>query len=141
MLKVLLSLYFTCYCCYIFYTREPDYFDGETTTAIINIDSKTKEAIAIYSIANQSYKVKANYPLRQLINQQQIELIYLPQHPEKAAVYSLWGYWFTWGEILMSSVLLFAMYQLAVSITQNPTAASLANQLKIDDVPKRKYEG
>ena len=76
-----------------------------------------------------------------LKNQQQIELIYLPQHPEKAAVYSLWGYWFTWGEILMSSVLLFAMYQLAVSITQNPTAASLANQLKIDDVPKRKYEG
>ena len=140
MLKLLFSLYLTCYACYIFYSREPDFFDGETVAATIIIDSKTKAATAVYNIENKSYSINADYLFRHFENLQSVELIYLPQHPQKADVYSLWGYWFRWGELLMSSILLLAMFQLAVSITKNPTALALANQQETDEIPKRKYE-
>lgn len=139
MLKLFFTLYFTCYACYIFYTREPDYFDGETINAIINIDTKTNKATATYTVANKTYTINASYPLRALHNQQNIELIYLPQQPEKAVVYSLWGYWFTWGELAMSFILLFAMYQLSVSITKNPTETAIKSQQEVDETAKRKY--
>lgn len=120
MKKVLLFLYITCYACYIFYTRTPDYFDGETTTGIVHIN-ETKQAIASYTVNDKAYTVPVSYPLRSLSPQQNIPIIYHPAHPEQSAMYSLWGYWFTWGEVLMSLVLLFALYQLAVSITKNPS--------------------
>ena len=140
MLKLLFSLYLICYCCYIFYTREPDYFDGETTQAIIQINEQTKTATATFLVANKIYTINANYFLRKLKNNQKIEIIYVPHHPEKAAVYSLWGYWVCWGELLMSTILLLALYQLSVSITQNPSAETIKSQQEIIDVPLKKYD-
>lgn len=122
MLKVLLALYCTSYFCFVFYTREPDYFDGEHTTGIVSM-AVNKTCTASYLVNNMPYVIEANYPLRSLQQGQKIDVIFNPAHPQQAAVYSLWGYWFTWGELLISMVLLFALYQLAVSITKNPTDA------------------
>lgn len=140
MLKLLLSLYFTCYFCYIFYTRVPDYFDGETVMATIKIDSKTSNALANYTIASKQYQINAEYPLRKLKDGETVELIYNPSKPEMAAVYSLWGYWFTWGELIMSVVLLLGLYKLATSITQNPTEQAIKDQMETIDEPKKKYD-
>ena len=140
MLKLLLSLYFTCYFCYIFYTRTPDYFDGETTTATISINPVTQKAIANFTLASITYSITANYPLRKLKQGDKVEIIYLPSKPEAAVVYSFWGYWITWGELVMSIILLLALYQLAVSITYNPTPEAIIDQMDKEDMPKTKYD-
>ena len=140
MLKLLLSLYFTCYFCYIFYTRVPDYFDGETVMATIKINSTTNNTFANYTIDSKQYQISADYPLRKLKDGESVELIYNPSKPEIAAVYSLWGYWFTWGELIMSVVLLLGLYKLATSITQNPTEQAIKDQMETADEPKKKYD-
>ena len=140
MYKLLLTLYFICYACYIFYTREPDYFDGETTHAFVTLNNKTNKATASYHIQGKQYFIDANYPLRTIENGEVVTIIYNPSKPEVAAVYSFWGYWLTWGELCFSIIALFISYQIAVSITSNPTAESLKEQQTIDDTPKAKYE-
>jgi len=121
------------------YTRVPDYFDGETITAIVKFDKKTNVSSASYTIATKQYTINADYPLRQLKEGESVELIYNPSKPEIAAVYSLWGYWFTWGELIMSVVLLLGLYKLATSITQNPAEDTLTEQAQMLDTPQRKY--
>jgi hypothetical protein len=117
----------------------PDYFDGETLMATVQVDSKTNHAFANYTIASKQYTINADYPIRKLKDGERIELIYNPAKPEMAAVYRLWGYWFTWGELMMSVVLLLGLYKLATSITQNPTEAALKDQMETPDEPQRKY--
>jgi hypothetical protein len=128
-----------CYACYIFYTREPDYFDGEITTAMIKVDSSTQSATAVFDIMNKTYLVDASYPLRKLNSNQKVNVIYKVSEPETAVVYSFWGYWFKWGELLMSSILLIALFYLSVSITNNPSPESLYEQQNYVETPQRKY--
>ncbi len=135
MFKAVFILYVVCYACYIFYTREPDYFDGEVATATISFN-KNNNVIAAYKVDNKNYTINANYVFRKLQLNEEVKIIYNPAHPEKAAVYSFWGYWFTWGELLLSSVLMFALYQLAVSITKNPNEDEIEDD---DEVKSRKY--
>lgn len=139
MIKLLLSLYFVCYSCFIFYTREPDYFDGETATATIKIDSLSKITFAEFKVLENTFRVNASYPLRNFNNNQSVTVIYKLNHPETAVVYSLWGYWFKWGELLMSSILLVALFYLSVSITNNPSPESLKAQQDYVEMPQRKY--
>lgn len=134
MFKIVFTLYIVCYACFIFYTREPDYFDGEIANASIII--KDKKAIAYYKVDNKNYSINADYVLKSWKNSESTNVIYNPAHPEKACVYSIWGYWFTWGEMLLSSVLLFLLFQLAVNITQNPSENNGENDV-IDK--ERKY--
>lgn len=139
MFKLLFWLYITCYACYIFYSREPDFFDGETTTGKIVRDNLTKKKVAIFFIGQKKYTVDAEYLFRNISNDDVVDIIYLPFRPEKAAIYSFWGYWFRWSEILMSSVLLFAMYQLSVSITNNPSATAITTEAEEMNFKKPKY--
>jgi hypothetical protein len=64
---------------------------------------------------------------------------YEAAQPDKAAVYSWWGYWFKWSEILFSLILLIGIFQIAVAITKNPTPESLIEQLESKPTLKRKY--
>lgn len=139
MLKLLFTLYITSYGCFIFYTREPDYFDGETVEAIVKINGDNNSQKAAYTVNKKAYEIDAKYPLRNLKNGETVTIIYQAHQPEKAAVYSLWGYWFTWNELIMSVVLLFGLYKLATSIVQNPTAEALIDQMEKEDEPIRKY--
>jgi hypothetical protein len=40
----------------------------------------------------------------------------------------------------MSIILLLLLYQLAVSITYNPTQEAILDQVAIEDLPKSKYD-
>ena len=139
MYKLLIILYVVCYACYIFYTREPDYFDGEIVMATIKINQSTKSTTAIFSLKNKTYSVDASYPLRNLKENDKVKVIYKVSEPEKAIVYSVWGYWFRWGELLMSSILVIALFYFSVSITNNPSQESLYEQQNYVETPQRKY--
>lgn len=143
MYKGIFILYLVCFSLYILFSREPDFFDGETMPSTIYWlqDSASKKLIpkAVYKVGNHTYNIDARYVLRSLPEGKKIEIIYNPQHPERAMVFSWWGYWITWGEILTSTILLVVLFQVAVSVTKNPTAESLLEQLEYKEEKKKKY--
>ncbi|GMV78510.1 MAG: hypothetical protein AMXMBFR79_16410 [Chitinophagaceae bacterium] len=144
MYKGIAILYFACLALYILYSREPDFFDGETAPATIHWlqDSTYQNTIpkaVFYDNATQ-YAVDARYVLRNLPENKKLTVIYNTTHPEKAVVYSWWGYWITWGEVIMSFILLVALFQVAVAITKNPTPEALLEELEYKPTKKRKYD-
>jgi hypothetical protein len=94
--KLIIILYFICFGLYILFSRQPDYFDGEKTKAFIHFtkDSATGKPYpaAVYRINKISYSVNAAYLFRTYKEGEQINIIYEASQPEKAAVYSLWGF-------------------------------------------------
>lgn len=118
MLKLLIILYCTCYFCYIFYTREPDYFDSETTKGKVEWLNKNDYKIT-YSVNNKTYNISTTSHLKSYKVNDVVEVIYNPSKPQQSAIYTLLGYWFTINELLLSVVLLIATYYLSVMITSN----------------------
>ncbi len=144
MYKSITILYLVVFSTYIFFTRQPDYLDGEISTTTIHWakDSISKQPIpkAFFSIGKNYYSVDARYVLRDLYEGKRLFVIYEESQPEKAAVYSWWGYWITAGELFGSMVLFIALFQVAVALTKNPTAESLIEQLDYNPEKKRKYD-
>ena len=144
MYKGIVILYLVCFSLYIVYSREPDFVDGETSTATIHWlqDSSAQQKIpkAVFVLNKKNYAVDARYVLRNLPENKRGEVIFNPSKPERAVIYSWWGYMITWGEILGSIILLIALYQVAVAVTKNPTAESLLEQLEYKEEKKTKYD-
>jgi len=137
-------VYLVCFGCYLFFTRQPDYLDGEKTPAVIHwiYDSSAKRIIpkAIFNTGLKNYSIDARYVFREWKEGDTATVIYETANPEKAAVYAFWGYWITWGELLGSVLLLLALFQVAVSVTKNPTPEAVMDQLEIKEDKKRKYK-
>ncbi len=143
MTKGLILLYFVIFGCYILWSRQPDYFDGEKYPATIKMemDSIVKKVIpkAVYLIGGNAYSVSAVYPLVNYDLYEKVEVIVEREHPNRAVVYRFWGYWITWGELLTSIVMAILLFQVAVSITKNPTPEALMEQLSYKPEKKTKY--
>lgn len=95
---------------------------------------------AVFHTGYQEYAVDARYVFRNLKNGDKVEVIYETEHPERAAVYRFWGYWLTWGELIATVVIYLALFQIALSVTSNPTAAALVEQLDYKPEKKRRYK-
>ena len=143
--KAIIPFYIVCFALYIFFTRQPDYLDGEFTTGTIYFaaDTASKRAIAkaSFSVDTAYYLINAAYPLRRLTEGEKVDIIYEAANPQQAAVYKWWGYWIKWDElgasILIPVIFLFA----ANAITSNPTPESLIEQMQAEKSPKRrKYD-
>ncbi|MDQ2751758.1 MAG: hypothetical protein M3R72_01910 [Bacteroidota bacterium] len=146
MLKNVVILFLVIYPLYVLFTREPDYFDGEFYRASIHYtyDSaqEAKVPFAVYSIERQTYSVPAGYLFRRLEEGEKVPLIYEAASPGKASLYSVWGYWIRWKELLSFLVLFIFFYFISVSITSNPTPETLLEELEANQ-PKprrRKYD-
>ena len=144
MYKSITILYFVCFASYLFLSRQPDYLDGETAPATIHwlTDSASGKSIpkAVFNDGRKEHAIDARYFLRDLKNGDKVEVIYETDHPEKAAVYTFFGYWMTWGELIATVLIYIALFQVAVSVTKNPTPEALIEQLEFKEVPKRKYQ-
>jgi len=142
--KSITILYLVCFTCFIFFTRQPDYLDGEITSATIHWvkDSASQQSFpkAFFSIGKNYYSADARYVLRDLYEGKKVEVIYEAAQPQKAAVYSWWGYWMTAGELIGSLTLFVILFQVAVAVTKNPTAESLIEQLDYNPEKKRRYD-
>ncbi len=144
MYKSITILYLVCFGSYLFLTRQPDYLDGEKVPAKIEwlVDSASGRSIpkAVFHTGYQEYAVDARYVFRNLKNGDKVEVIYETEHPERAAVYRFWGYWLTWGELIATVVIYLALFQIALSVTSNPTADALVEQLDYKPEKKRRYK-
>lgn len=96
--------------------------------------------VAYYSIGIHQYHIPVHYPLVAYHPGQQVTVIFESAHPSKAKVYRFWGYWLLWEELIGSIVALIALFQVAVSITSNPSAGSLKEQLAYQSEKKTKYD-
>ena len=140
--KTIIPFYIICLTLYIFFTRRPDYQDGEITQGIIhyikNPQINKPEAKAIF-IADKFDTVDATYPLRNLYEGKQVKIIYETSDPSSAAVYSWWGYWLQWDELLASILIPFILLYVAKTITAGPTPEGLIDELEQKPEKRRKY--
>lgn len=143
MLRSVFILYLICFGCYILFTRQPDYFDGVKAPATIQhvYDSASKQTIpaAVYQTGGIWNHTDARYFLRPIILGQKVTVIYETATPGTAAVYTFWGYWIGWGELLFSVIGYVLLLQVAYAVTTNPNAESFQEQLSYKPENKRKY--
>ena len=144
MYKIVAVLYFVGFGLYVLFSRQPDYFDGVLSAATIHF---TKDSlnntipVAAFTVGKYKYEVPAHYLGRQWQEGQRTRVIYEEAYPQKAKVYKWWGYWITWGEALGSVLMLFALFQIAVQVTSNPTPEAIAEeQQMLIPQRKRKYK-
>jgi len=143
--KTVIAIYLVVFFTYILFTRQPDYFESETTEATIHIvkDSTGVSApFAFYHAGRQDNKTDARYLFRNYAEGSTCRVIYNTEKPQSGAVYTFWGYWLSWQELIASIVLVVVLYQIAKTITRNPTPEGLLSELE-DDAPKprkRRYD-
>jgi hypothetical protein len=93
---------------------------------------------AIFSITDTKDTIDAYYPLRQLKEGDRVKIIYDTTNPSKAAVYSWWGYWMKWDELLASILIPFILLYAAKAITASPAPEAVVEELEMRNKPKRK---
>lgn len=146
MLRNVVILFLVIYPLYVLFTREPDYFDGEMYRATIHFiyDSakQSKVPFAIYTIEHQTYSVPVSYLFRHFNEGEKVPIIYEETSPGKASLYSVWGYWIRWKELLSFLAIFFFFYFISVTITSNPTPETLLEELENNQPKqrKRKYD-
>jgi hypothetical protein len=141
LIKAIIPFYIICLVSYIFFTRQPDYQDGEFTTGVIHYVTNSNNKVlpkAIFSIADTKDTIDAYYPLRQLKEGDRVKIIYDTTNPSKAAVYSWWGYWIKWDELLASILIPFILLYAAKAITASPAPEAVLEELEMRNKPKRK---
>lgn len=96
--------------------------------------------MAHYNTGLKNYAIDARYVFREWNDGDRTAVIYETGSPAKGAVYLFWGYWISWGELIGSIVLIYGLFQIAVSVTKNPTPEAVMDQLEIKEEKKRKYD-
>lgn len=146
--KFLFIFFIVVFGLYIPFSRHPDYFDGLQAVATIHFktDSLSGKELpfAEFSLNGQHlYSVKAGYLFRSLQEGEKRTVIYENADPETAAVYSWWGYWITWKELLACLIGYFVLFQAAKSIVSSPSEESikeLEEHAKRPKVKKPRYQ-
>ncbi len=73
---------------------------------------------------------------------ERVNVIYDITDPANASVYSIWGYWLRWKELVVFIVLFYILYLIAAAITSNPTPEALIEELEggKNKPRRRKYD-
>jgi hypothetical protein len=144
MYKFISILYLVIFSLYVWFSRQPDYFDGEFAPATIVFvkDSASQKQLpkANFTVGTAAYQVQADYLFRNYNAGERVEVIYELSNPKKAAVYAVWGYWLTLGELIASILMWVVLFQIAVGITKNPTREALLERLDYVPEKKTKYD-
>lgn len=142
MIKSAIILFLSCFLLYLPFSRVPDYFDSETAPGIIIKEGTGvgTKIMAVYSEYGKEYKLEldsSNYAAK---IGQKLEVIYELSDPQKAVVNKFWGYWLIPIELVRSFGGFAALLAIAYATTHKPHPSAIAEQLKSEDAPKKKYE-
>ncbi len=94
--------------------------------------------MAIYSFDHHTYSINTEYPFRSFSKGENVLIIYETAMPGHASLYSFWGYWIRWQELLSFVLMFVFFYVLAVNITGNPTPESLLEELEGNQTKPRR---
>ena len=142
MIKSAIILFLTCFLLYLPFSRVPDYFDSETAPGIIIKEGAGPgtKIMAQYSEYGKDYKIELDSAQYASKIGEKLVIIYELSAPEKAAVSRVWGYWLIPIELAWSFGGFAALLAIAYATTHKPDPSAIAEQLKADDAPKKKYE-
>jgi hypothetical protein len=85
--------------------------------------------------------INASYSLRNLKEGEEVTIIYESANPRQAAIYSWWGYWIRWDELIASVLIPLVFMHVAKAITGNPTPEALIEEMETGkQVRRRKYD-
>jgi hypothetical protein len=142
MIKSAIILFLTCFLLYLPFSREPDYFDSETAPGIIikEVAGPQTKILAVYSEYGKEYKLQLDSAEYASKIGKKLTLIYELSNPKKAAVNKLWGYWLIPIELAWSFGGFAALLAIAYATTHKPHPSAIAEQLKGEEAPKKKYE-
>ena len=142
MIKSAIILFLTCFLLYLPFSRVPDYFDSETAPGIIikeDAGPGTK-IMALYSEYGKDYKIELDSAEYASKIGKKLEVIYELSDPQKAVVNKFWGYWLIPIELAWSFGGFAALLAIAYATTHKPDPSAIAEQLKGEETPKKKYE-
>ena len=139
--RALFLIFIVVFGLYIPFSRTPDYFDGLKTPATIHFkqDSASRQAapFAVFSLNGQvRYSVPAGYLFRSLKEGDRVTVIYENAQPEQGAVYTWWGYWVTWKELLFCVIGYIVLFQAAKSIVNAPAPEAIQELKDYEKKPK-----
>ena len=142
MIKSAIILFLTCFLLYLPFSRVPDYFDSETAPGMIIKEGSgsTTKIMAIYSEYGKEYKIELDSTDYASKIGKKVELIYELSDPQKAVVNKWWGYWLIPIELAWSFGGFSALLAIAYATTHKPHPSAIAEQLKGEEAPKKKYE-
>ena len=142
MIKSAVILFLSCFLLYLPFSRVPDYFDSETAPGIIIKDGtgSRPKIMAVYSEYGKEYKIELDSTEYASKIGQKLEVIYELSDPQKAVVNKFWGYWLIPIELAWSFGVFAVLLGIAYATTYRPHPSAIAEQLKSEDAPKKKYE-
>ena len=138
MIKSAVILFLTCFFLYLPFSREPEYFDSETTPA--TIVSKGELVVAVYKEFGKPYELKLNKLMYGPKVGQRVEVRYELSHPEKAVINQAWGYWFIGKEMAWTFGIFVVLLGAAYATTNQPHPDALSEQLSYKQENKTKYQ-
>jgi hypothetical protein len=138
MIKSAIILFITCFLIYLPFSREPDYFDSETTPA--NIVQRGDKIVAVYNEFGKPYILQLDKQAYSSKIGQRVEVRYELSHPEKAVINKALGYWFVGKEIAWSFGIFSLLLGVAFATTNQPHPDALAEQLNYKQENKTKYQ-
>ena len=120
----------------------PDYFDSETAPGMIikEVAGTRTKIMAVYSEYGKEYKLELDSAEYASKIGKKLEVIYELSNPQKAVVNKCWGYWLIPNELAWSFGGFAALLAIAYATTHKPDPSAIAEQLKGEVAPKKKYE-
>ena len=137
MIKSAIILFTTLFLVYLPFSRTPDYFDSDTTPAII--EKKGDTLVAIFQEDGKSYQVILPTERYQSKLGQRVEVIYELSQPTHAKLNQAWGYWWVPGELLFALGIFIVLLGVAYATTHRPDPSSFAEQLEYKKENTGKY--
>jgi hypothetical protein len=125
-------LYCIAFAVYVLFSRNPDYFESETTRGTI-INPNTLDAavlkkfhltvddypVVIFAEGTETYYFNGsdNYFLTAIKPNETVRVIFNPGDPKQACIYRFWGYWINADELLYSVMGFAILLGVAILIT------------------------
>ena len=122
---------------YLPFSRTPDYFDSDTTPALI--EAKQGMVSAVFKESGKTYRVPLDQKKFQSRIGTRIEIRYELSAPEHAKVNQLMGYWLEPKELLGAFSILIILLIAAYATTHRPDAAALQEQIEFRKEDTGKY--
>ncbi len=137
MIKSVLILFIACFLSYLPFSRTPDYFDSDTTPALI--EAKVDSVFAVFKESGKTYRVQLDQKRFQSSIGTRIEIRYELSAPQHAKVNQLIGYWLEPKELLGALSILIFLLIAAYATTHRPDPASLKEQIEFKKEDTGKY--
>jgi hypothetical protein len=137
LIKSVLILFIACFLAYLPFSRTPDYFDSDTTPALI--EAHGDSVFAVFKEAGKLYKVALDQKTFQSKLGSRIEIRYELSAPEHAKINQMMGYWLVPKELLGAVFILLILLIAAYATTHRPDPASLKEQVEFKKEDTGKY--